>query len=411
MTVKETLIRLFEENKGHYISGEEIAQELHCSRTAVWKAVNQLKEDGYEIEAVKNKGYMLSLESDVLSEQAISRYLEHAYPVSVFQEITSTNDVLKKLAVSEHVPEGTTVISDYQTGGKGRLGRSFFSPKGTGLYISMLLRPEGTVMDNLMLTAQSAVVFDHLDRTAQAIGTIRRVILPRKRFLDVDDRVDAEAGEPLVEPPVDHRIDFLAQLRIFPVEIRLLLMEHMEVALVRMPRKRFPDTAAEVGAPVARNLSARAVLDVEVLPVFTLRILAGLSEPRMLIRAVVDDEIHQDVHIALFRFRDQPVHVLHRTEARVNVVVIRDIIALIGERRAVDRLEPEDIDAEILQIIELIDDARKIADAVPVRITEALRIDLIRRFRVPPLFLHSKYLPPRKIYTVDYISRTQKKRI
>ena len=75
MTVKETLIRLFEENKGHYISGEEIAQELHCSRTAVWKAVNQLKEDGYEIEAVKNKGYMLSLESDVLSEQAISRYL------------------------------------------------------------------------------------------------------------------------------------------------------------------------------------------------------------------------------------------------------------------------------------------------------------------------------------------------
>ena len=68
MTVKETLIRLFEENKGHYISGEEIAQELHCSRTAVWKAVNQLKEEGYEIEAVKNKGYMLSLESDVLSE-------------------------------------------------------------------------------------------------------------------------------------------------------------------------------------------------------------------------------------------------------------------------------------------------------------------------------------------------------
>ena len=56
MTVKETLIRLFEENKGHYISGEEIAQELHCSRTAVWKAVNHLKEDGYEIEAVKNKG-------------------------------------------------------------------------------------------------------------------------------------------------------------------------------------------------------------------------------------------------------------------------------------------------------------------------------------------------------------------
>ncbi len=157
MTVKETLIRLFEENKGNYISGEDIAKELHCSRTAVWKAVNQLREDGYVIEAGKNRGYRLSETNDILSEQAICRNLDGRYPVSVFQEITSTNDVLKKLAVSEHVPEGTTLVSDYQTGGKGRLGRSFFSPKGTGLYLSMLLRPQGTVMDNLMLTAQSAV--------------------------------------------------------------------------------------------------------------------------------------------------------------------------------------------------------------------------------------------------------------
>ena len=98
MTVKETLIRLFEENKGHYISGEEIAQALHCSRTAVWKAVNQLKEDGYEIEAVKNKGYMLSLESDVLSEQAISRYLEHTYPAQFL--LTEGNRSLHQHAAS-----------------------------------------------------------------------------------------------------------------------------------------------------------------------------------------------------------------------------------------------------------------------------------------------------------------------
>ena len=99
-------------------------------------------------------------------------------------------------------------------------------------------------------------------------------------------------------------------------------MEHVQVTLVRMPRKRFPDTATEVGAPVARPLSIWTVFDVEVLSVFTFRILAGFPEPRVLIRAVVDDEIHQDVHIAFFRFRDQPIHVLHRSEARVNVVVI-----------------------------------------------------------------------------------------
>lgn len=157
MAVKKTLTALLEENKGRFISGEEIAEKLNCSRTAVWKAVNQLKEEGYEIISIKNKGYKLSENSDVLSEEAISRYLDGNYTIKVFQEISSTNDVLKKMAVTEHADQGTTIVSDYQLGGKGRLGRSFFSPKGTGLYLSMLLRPDGSVIDNLMLTAQAAV--------------------------------------------------------------------------------------------------------------------------------------------------------------------------------------------------------------------------------------------------------------
>lgn len=157
MAVKKTLKALLEENKGRFISGEELAEQLSCSRTAVWKAVNQLKEEGYDILSVKNKGYKLSESSDVLSEEAINRFLNNSYNVKVYQEISSTNDVLKKMAVSEHAIQGTTIVSDYQTGGKGRLGRSFYSPKGSGLYLSMLLRPEGNVIDNLMLTAQSAV--------------------------------------------------------------------------------------------------------------------------------------------------------------------------------------------------------------------------------------------------------------
>ena len=157
MAVKKTLKTLLEQNKGRFISGEEIAEQLNCSRTAVWKAVNQLKQEGYDISSIKNKGYKLSENSDVLSEEGINRYLCDKYNVKVFQEISSTNDVLKKLAISEHAKQGTTIVSDYQVGGKGRLGRSFFSPKGSGLYLSMLLRPEGTVIDNLILTAQSAV--------------------------------------------------------------------------------------------------------------------------------------------------------------------------------------------------------------------------------------------------------------
>ncbi len=157
MSVKSELIKLFSENKGDFLSGEEIAEKLHCTRAAVWKAVDQLRKEGYEIDAAPNRGYALSEDTDKLSSEEIETYLAGQYPVKVFSEISSTNNVLKQIAVSEGAPEGTTLVSDYQTGGKGRLGRSFFSPKGAGLYMSMLLRPKGSVMDNLILTTQASV--------------------------------------------------------------------------------------------------------------------------------------------------------------------------------------------------------------------------------------------------------------
>lgn len=157
MSIKDRLLHLLEQNKGNYISGEEIADALICSRTAVWKAVNALRQEGYEIAAVTNRGYILSEQSDILSVSAVKQYLTEEYHVCVYQELVSTNTVLKQLAVNEHAPEKTVVISDYQTAGKGRLGRSFYSPKGSGLYMSMLLRPKGKVTDHLILTAQAAV--------------------------------------------------------------------------------------------------------------------------------------------------------------------------------------------------------------------------------------------------------------
>ena len=86
----------------------------------------------------------------------------------------------------------------------------------------------------------------------------------------------------------------------------------------------------------------------------------------MLIGAVVDDEVHEDVHIALFCLRNQFVHIVHRAEARVDVVIVGNVIALIRERRAVDRGEPDDIDTELLEIVQFADNALQIADAVAV---------------------------------------------
>ncbi len=158
MAVKSELLNLFLARKGEYLSGEELAEELGCSRTAIWKAVKQLREEGCEIAAVPNRGYAIAAETDVLSAAEICKYLnDPSKTIHVYQEIGSTNDELKQMALKMHAPAGSVAVSDYQTGGKGRLGRSFFSPKGAGLYLSVLLRPNALVADNLILTTHAAV--------------------------------------------------------------------------------------------------------------------------------------------------------------------------------------------------------------------------------------------------------------
>ena len=143
MTTKEKLLELFESNKGIYFSGEEIAGKLCVSRAAVWKAVKNLRSEGYEIDAVTNKGYCLSAKTDILSAQGIGKYLNPQYKnmdIYVLDSIDSTNALVRKKAEEGEI-EGYTVVANEQTKGRGRYGRTFFSPQGTGFYLSILLRP------------------------------------------------------------------------------------------------------------------------------------------------------------------------------------------------------------------------------------------------------------------------------
>ncbi len=145
MTTRDKLLELFEENKGTWFSGEEIAQKLCVSRAAVWKAVKNLRNDGYAIDAVTNKGYCLSVESDILSPQGIQKYLEEEcrdMEIKVLSTATSTNALVREKA-EQGFPEGYTVVSNEQTAGRGRYGRDFFSPENTGVYLSILLKPSG----------------------------------------------------------------------------------------------------------------------------------------------------------------------------------------------------------------------------------------------------------------------------
>lgn len=160
MGTKEKLLTILEEKKGVYFSGEELAEMLAVSRTAVWKAVNRLRCEGYEIDAVPNRGYRLGRGTDILSLPGIKRYLEPVcagLKITVFPSVDSTNTRIREQAAAG-APEGLVVISGSQTKGKGRMGRSFFSPADTGVYISLLLRPPHySAQEAVKLTTMAAV--------------------------------------------------------------------------------------------------------------------------------------------------------------------------------------------------------------------------------------------------------------
>ncbi|MEK4327868.1 biotin--[acetyl-CoA-carboxylase] ligase [Paenibacillus sp. FSL R7-0312] len=159
MTVKEQILSLLDRNKGGYISGEEIAGQLSVTRSAVWKAIKSLQTDGYSIQAVTNKGYSLSPLTDILSAGAISKYLNpqgQKLRLEVYKTIPSTNEAAKILAANGEA-EGKVILSEEQTAGRGRNGRPFFSPRGTGIYMSILLRPKLSAAEATLLTTSAAV--------------------------------------------------------------------------------------------------------------------------------------------------------------------------------------------------------------------------------------------------------------
>lgn len=158
MSAKQHILSVLEQNKGNSISGARLAEELSISRNAVWKAIKALQSEGYAISAVPNKGYCLSEENDILSVESITPYLADnlkELSLLVHKSVSSTNTLLKELA-GEGEKEGKVLIAEEQTGGRGRLGRKFYSPAKTGIYMSILLRPKLTVDDALFITTSAA---------------------------------------------------------------------------------------------------------------------------------------------------------------------------------------------------------------------------------------------------------------
>lgn len=159
MSVKYEVLKTLEKNKGESFSGETLAGTLGVSRAAVWKAITALRKEGYPIEAATNKGYALLEDSDLLSEQGIRLHLDEetsALPLHVYKTLDSTNLAAKRLAL-EGVNHGTVVISNEQTKGRGRLGREFYSPASSGIYLTILLKPNFDLSKSVLITTAASV--------------------------------------------------------------------------------------------------------------------------------------------------------------------------------------------------------------------------------------------------------------
>lgn len=152
--MENKILKILNSNQGHYISGQEISERLNVSRMTISTYMKKLKEKGYQIETSTKKGYCLTFENDVIFIDEIKKELHPFYQnIHYYDEVTSTNLLMK----TGDYQQGDIIISNSQTNGRGRNGRSFHSPKQKGIYLSFLLKPQLTIYDSLKITACCAV--------------------------------------------------------------------------------------------------------------------------------------------------------------------------------------------------------------------------------------------------------------
>ena len=152
--MEKTYIKVLKElmRADRYISGENISEKLNISRSAVWKAIEKLRQEGCEIIASTNRGYMLKNKEKIVTESLIKEFAHIDNDFCILQTINSTNLYANRLAI-DGAKNGTVVVSMEQTQGSGRLGRSFSSPKYEGIYYSYILEPHCSAEKLSMLTS------------------------------------------------------------------------------------------------------------------------------------------------------------------------------------------------------------------------------------------------------------------
>jgi len=197
--LKKQVLKLLKENKEEYISGGEMCKALDVSRTAIWKVMNKLREEGYTIESVPSKGYQLIADDQLRSNEELNILLE---PYTYFDQgffyasVDSTNNVLKRKA-KDYANKNLVAVSQHQSKGKGRLGRVWASDKG--LYMSYLIRPDIMPMAAGIFTqiAAAAVVktFEEVSDLDVEIKWPNDIIVKGKKICGILTELNAEINK------------------------------------------------------------------------------------------------------------------------------------------------------------------------------------------------------------------------
>lgn len=170
MSLKNDILTALQLKNGEYISGQELAEKFGKSRAAVWKAIRSLKKEGYIIDAVTNRGYSLSDDGDILSSGRIKAAMNHNIKVIHYTEIDSTNTQAKRLINSGETEDELLICADSQTAGRGRQGKTFYSPANTGIYMSLIVHPNTLLQNAVTATTAAAVA---VCRAIEKISSIK----------------------------------------------------------------------------------------------------------------------------------------------------------------------------------------------------------------------------------------------
>lgn len=184
-----------------FVSGEEIGRQLSISRAAVWKGIRKLRQEGYEIEAVTNRGYRLISPETMYNRQELetgmkTRYMGH--PIYFYAETDSTNNRIRQLAV-EGAAEGTLAVAEVQTMGRGRRGKQWSSPIGSGAWFSLLLRPDIPPAEASVLTLLGGLAvcraLEDISGMQPVIKWPNDILLNGKKLVGILTEMDCEMSQ------------------------------------------------------------------------------------------------------------------------------------------------------------------------------------------------------------------------